>query len=108
MLQDLKEDDLVKILTEPKNAMIKQFTKLLAMEGVGLTFTPSALRELANIACQKGTGARGLRAILEHLMLDVMYDVPMKKNIKQCRITKSVVTGHRPALVQDDDSRRIA
>ena len=107
MLNELSEEDLIRILTEPKNAMVKQYTKLLSMEGVDLTFTPTALRTLAEMASKKGTGARGLRAILEEVMLDVMYEVP-QKNVKQCRITKSVVTGHRSALLQADESRRIA
>ena len=69
---------MVDILTEPRNAMVRQYAKLLAMEGVELSFTDSALRELARIARGKGTGARGLRAILEHIMLDVMYDIPAR------------------------------
>jgi ATP-dependent Clp protease ATP-binding subunit ClpX len=109
MLDGLSEEELVRILTEPKNAMIKQYAKLMAMEGVSLSFTESALRELARIAQTKGTGARGLRAILEHIMLDLMYEVPMKGNIKDCRITKSVVSGLRPALGMDgDESLKIA
>jgi ATP-dependent Clp protease ATP-binding subunit ClpX len=88
--------------------MTKQYEKLLAMEGVHLSFTDSALHELARIAHQKGTGARGLRAILEHLMLDVMYEVPSKGHIKECRITKSVVAGQRAALGLDEESLKIA
>jgi len=108
ILDGLTEEELVRILTEPKNAMIKQYAKLLAMEGVSLSFTETALRELARIAQQKGTGARGLRAILEHIMLDLMYEVPMKGNVKDCRITKSVVSGVRPALGMDDENLKIA
>jgi ATP-dependent Clp protease ATP-binding subunit ClpX len=108
LFDDLTEEDLVQILTEPKNAMVKQFVKLLAMEGVDLSFTSTALRELATMARQKGTGARGLRALLEHIMLDVMYDVPMKGDVKECRITKAVVAGQRAALGLDRDTRRIA
>ncbi len=107
-LDGLSEDDLVRILTEPRNSMVRQYTKLLAMEGVELTFTPSALREIAHIAHQKGTGARGLRAILEHIMLDVMYDVPRKGTIKKCRIDKAVVAGHRTALGMEDKTLKIA
>lgn len=107
-LDELSEQDLVRILTEPRNAMIRQYTKLLAMEGVDLSFTDGALREIAHIAYQKGTGARGLRAILEHIMLDVMYDVPMKGNIRKCRIDKSVVAGHRAALGIKDETLKIA
>jgi ATP-dependent Clp protease ATP-binding subunit ClpX len=108
MLDALSEDDLVRILTEPKNAMTRQYRKLLAMEGVELSFTESALRELAAQAHKRGTGARGLRALLEHLMLDVMYEAPSRTDIKECRITKSVVTGQRPALSPDEDSLKIA
>lgn len=108
MLHELSEDDLVRILTEPKNAMTKQYAKLLGMEGVELSFTDTALRELARIALQKGTGARGLRAILEHIMLDVMYEAPLKGNLKEFRITKSVVSGQRHALGLPDDQLKIA
>ena len=107
-LDSLDESDLVRILTEPKNAMIRQYTKLMAMEGVNLSFTPSAIRELAHIALRKGTGARGLRAILEHVMLDVMYEVPLKGNIKDLCITKPMVASQRAGLGSDDESLRIA
>ena len=106
-LSPLSESDLVRILTEPKNSMIKQYAKLLDMEGVNLSFTDTAIREIARIAFEKGTGARGLRAILEHIMLDVMYEVP-SSDIKECRITKAVVTGHRAALGLSDDTLKIA
>ena len=108
LLDDLSEDDLVRILTEPRNAMTKQYQKLLSMDGVNLTFTDTALRELARMAQKRGTGARGLRALLEHLMLDVMYEVPARGNVKECRITKSVVTGQRAALAGDEDALKIA
>ncbi len=107
-LADLTEDDMVRILTEPKNAMIKQYQKLMAMEGVNLTFTTSALRELAHIAQLKGTGARGLRAILEHIMLDIMYEVPMKGGVRECEITKAVVNGHRASLGLEEQPLKIA
>lgn len=107
-LDELSERELVRILTEPRHSMIRQYVKLMAMEGVDLSFTDSALREIAHIAQQKGTGARGLRAILEHIMLDVMYDVPRKGNVKKCRIDKAVVAGHRSALGVDEKSLKIA
>jgi ATP-dependent Clp protease ATP-binding subunit ClpX len=108
-LDELSERDLVRILTEPRNAMVRQYTKLMNMEGVDLTFTQSALRELAHIAHTKGTGARGLRAILEHVMLDVMYDVPMKGDVTEFRVTKPLVQRHRRALGMDEEQlRRIA
>jgi len=108
MLESLSEDDLVHILTVPKNAMTKQYTKLLSMEGVELSFTDSSLRELARIALLKGTGARGLRAILEHIMLDIMYEIPIKGDVKDVRITKSIVTGQRLSMGLDDTSLKIA
>ena len=107
-LESLSEREMVDILTKPRNAMVRQYGKLLAMEGVKLTFTDSALRELARIAGSKGTGARGLRAILEHIMLDVMYDIPGRPGVKECRITKAVINGQRAALVEKEPSRRIA
>ncbi|MBU0679770.1 MAG: ATP-dependent Clp protease ATP-binding subunit ClpX [Verrucomicrobia bacterium] len=107
-LEELTEDELVRILTEPRNAMVKQYSKLMAMEKVKLSFTDSALREVARIASEKKTGARGLRAILEHVMLDVMYEVPMRQNVEECRITKTVITGQRPALGADEDRLKIA
>ncbi len=108
MLNALDEADLIRILTEPKNAMTKQYAKLLQMEGVELSFTDTALKELARIALLKGTGARGLRAILEHIMLDVMYEAPLKGDLKEFRITKSVVAAHRHALGIPDDHLKIA
>jgi ATP-dependent Clp protease ATP-binding subunit ClpX len=92
-LQELSEDDLVHILTVPKNAMVKQYKKLLAMDGVELDFDAEALRALAKMAIKRKTGARGLRAILEHLMLDVMYEVPQRDDIDVCKITRDVVEG---------------
>ena len=89
--------------------MIKQYAKLLSMEGVELSFTDTALRELARVAKERKTGARGLRAILEHIMLDIMYDIPLKEDVKECRVTKSMVTSQLTALgISSKDSRRIA
>lgn len=107
-LEELNEADLVRILTEPRHSMVRQYTRLMEMEGVELSFTSGALREIAHIAYRKGTGARGLRAILEHIMLDVMYEVPRKGGIKKCRIDKGVVSGHRTALGLEDGSLKIA
>ena len=108
MLSPLTEDDLVRILTEPKNAMTKQYEKLLHMEGVKLSFTDTALREMARVALQKGTGARGLRAILEHLMLDIMYEAPLRGDVKECRITKAVVTGHQRLVSPAEEAPKVA
>jgi len=108
----LNEEQLVRILTEPKNAMIKQYAKLLEMEDVELSFTDTALKELARVARMRGTGARGLRSILEHIMLDVMYDAPQDDTIKEWRITKNMVTQQLSALGLErkgsKESRRIA
>jgi ATP-dependent Clp protease ATP-binding subunit ClpX len=95
-LSELTEDDLVRILVEPRNCLVKQYQKLLAMEGIDLSFTDSSLRELARLAAKRGTGARGLRALVERLMLDVMFDAPMSagKNTK-IRVTKTMVDQNR-------------
>ncbi|MDZ4199153.1 MAG: hypothetical protein U1E27_07705, partial [Kiritimatiellia bacterium] len=76
VMSELTEADLVRILTEPKNAMIRQYAKLMGMESVDLRFSPEALQELARLAVRRGTGARGLRAMLEHVMLDLMFEAP--------------------------------
>ena len=99
-LAELTEDQLVSILTEPKNALTKQFAKLMAMEGVELEFTPDALRELAAQAVKKGTGARALRSLLEKMMLDVMYDVPEDGNILNIKITRPAVLGESKPIVR--------
>ena len=99
-LLPLKKDDLIKILTEPANALIKQYQKLLAMENVSLTFTDDALEELADEAERKGTGARGLRSILEALMLDIMYEVPSAGDVTECKITAEVIKGDKPPILK--------
>ena len=95
-LQQLSKEDLIHILTEPKNALIKQYKKLLEIEGIELEFAPEALEALAEKAYSKGTGARGLRAILENLMLDIMYDAPSaKKDNDYCLINRDIVEGKK-------------
>jgi len=98
-LAELTEEQLVAILVEPKNALTKQFQKLLAMEGANLEFTPDALRELAAQAVKKGTGARALRGLIERLMLDVMYDVPDNEDIDHVKITRQVVLGEGKPII---------
>jgi ATP-dependent Clp protease ATP-binding subunit ClpX len=105
-LQELSEDDLVHILTVPKNAMVKQYQKLLSMDDVELTFDKEALRSLARMAIKRKTGARGLRAILEHLMLDVMYEVPQREDITECHITKDVVEGRAHPIELGDAKKK--
>ncbi len=93
-LKELTEEDLVRVLTEPKNALVKQYKKMLELEGVELEFTEDALREIAREAIRRKTGARGLRAIMEKLMTDVMFEVPTRKDIKRVIIdAESVKTG---------------
>ena len=94
-LSELTEADLVRILMEPENCMVKQYQKLLAMENVSLSFTDSALHELARQALKRGTGARGLRSIVERLMLDIMFESPRKTGSGTVRITKRMVQEHR-------------
>ena len=99
-LHPLNEDALVNILTEPKNAIIKQYQKLVAMDGVKLTVEESAVREIANTAIRLKTGARGLRTIIESFMTSVMYKLPSEKNIKEVIVTKECVTDKaEPRLV---------
>lgn len=90
-LTPLTKQDLVRILTEPRNALVRQYEKLLAMEDVKLVFTTDAYEALAELATLKGTGARGLRSILEGLMLDIMYRIPSEKNVRECLINADVV-----------------
>ena len=99
-LQPLDEDALVNILTKPKNAIIKQYQKLVGLDGVKLTVEDGAVREIANTAIRLKTGARGLRTIIEGLMTDVMYDIPSSKNIEEVIITKDCVEkGAKPRVV---------
>lgn len=90
-LEELTEDDLVRILTEPKNSLVKQYAKLLAMDGVELVFEKDALRELARMALARKTGARGLRAEMEKLMTDVMYDAPGNDKMKKIVVTAKMI-----------------
>jgi ATP-dependent Clp protease ATP-binding subunit ClpX len=99
-LDALGEEELVKILTEPRNALVKQFTKLMAMDDVSLTVTKDALQALAAEAVRKGTGARALRSLLERIMLDVMYEAPDRDDLTNVTINRAVVEGRRSALVR--------
>jgi len=103
-LEELDEKALVEILKVPKNAITKQYQKLFQFDGVDLEFEPDALEEIAREAIKRNTGARGLRAILEQSMLDVMFEIPSQKNIKKCVVTKNVISkGERPVLVLEDN-----
>jgi ATP-dependent Clp protease ATP-binding subunit ClpX len=103
-LQDLAEDALVRIMTEPRNALLKQYERLFGLEKVKLRFVDSALTAIAKKAHAQKTGARGLRAILEEVMLDVMYELPSLKNVKECLITEEVINGTgKPVLLYESE-----
>jgi len=108
-LSPLGENDLVKILTEPKNALVKQYQKLMELEDVELEFSKDAVLELAKCAIKKNTGARALRTMMEQLMLDLMYDIPTSDDINYVRITKAAVQGKKgPVLKKVTRQKRIA
>ncbi len=99
----LGEEELVRILTEPKNALVKQYVYLMDLDGVELLFEPDALRKIAKQAIDRKSGARGLRAIIEKLMLDTMFDLPSRSDVEQCIITMKCVDGEEPPkLVMSD------
>jgi ATP-dependent Clp protease ATP-binding subunit ClpX len=105
-LDDLTEEDLVTILIQPKNALVKQYQKLFEMERVKLSFTKEALRAIAHEAMRRKAGARGLRAIMENAMLDIQYDVPYRDSIKECKITEGVILrGEEPTLLFEKDRK---
>lgn len=102
-LHSLSEDALKNILTEPKNAILKQYKKLFAMEGVDLEFDPFAIESVVKRAMERKTGARALRSIVEQFMLDIMFDLPEKKNIDKCIITRDVIeNGDSPIFIEAD------
>jgi ATP-dependent Clp protease ATP-binding subunit ClpX len=101
-LHDLDEAALVRILREPKNAVLKQYQKYFELEKVRLVFTEDAIVAVAREALKRGTGARGLRAILEDVMLDVMYELPSIAGLTECVVTREVILGgERPILVSE-------
>jgi ATP-dependent Clp protease ATP-binding subunit ClpX len=108
VLAELTEEQLVSILTDTRNALTKQYGKLMAMEGVELEFTPDALNELAAQAIRKGTGARALRSLLEKLMLDVMFEVPSADDILHVKITRQVVLGDVKPLIRRKADQKAA
>ena len=91
-LDALDEEALVSVLVEPKNALVKQYQKLLEMDGVKLSFDDEALRQIAKEAKKRKTGARGLRSIIEGIMRNVMYDVPSSEGVTECHVTRDVVS----------------
>jgi ATP-dependent Clp protease ATP-binding subunit ClpX len=105
-LEDLDEEALVRILQEPKNAVLKQYAKIFEIEGVGLTFDPEAIRSVARKALDRGTGARGLRAVIESVMREVMFDVPSREDVREIIVTaESVDSGKQPLLVLHNESQ---
>ncbi|KAF1085647.1 ATP-dependent Clp protease ATP-binding subunit ClpX [Sporotomaculum syntrophicum] len=98
-LDALDEDALVRILTEPRNALVKQYEKLLDLDGVGLEFQNDALKAIAQEALRRNTGARGLRSILEDIMLDIMYDIPSQQDITKCVVTKDTILNKEKPIV---------
>ncbi|MBW2338396.1 MAG: ATP-dependent Clp protease ATP-binding subunit ClpX [Deltaproteobacteria bacterium] len=107
-LGELDEDALIRILTEPKNALLKQFKKLFEMEGVNLRLTDSALSAIAREATKRKSGARGLRAILETCMLDIMYELPSAENVKECVIGEDVVLNKEEPILLYEQTKKQA
>jgi len=107
-LDELDETTLVDILVKPKNALVKQYQKLFAFDKVELKFTPDALQAFAKEALRRGTGARGLRAVMETSMLDVMYDLPSLSKVQECIITDEVVLGTGKPIIIYNKYKRTA
>ena len=105
-LDELKEDALVRILTEPKNALIKQYKRLLEIDGAQLKFTPEALKAIARLALAQKAGARGLRSILENAMLDIMYEIPSEESVKEVIVNEEVlVRKEKPLIVFQEETQ---
>ncbi len=104
-LEELTEDNLVEILKRPRNAIVKQYKKLFELEHVMLTFTEGAIRGIAREAMKKKTGARGLRSMMEKVMLDVMYEIPALSNVRECVVSEEVIVSHeRPILIYEEEA----
>lgn len=110
-LDKLSSKDLVRILTEPKNALVKQYKKLLSLDQVDLEFTDSALKAIADLAIERNMGARGLRTIIENAMMGIMYKTPSEPDIEKVEVTKEVITDQaKPNVIRrnaDEDSEEI-
>jgi len=107
-LSPLTEDELVNVLTEPKNALVKQYAKLMSMEGIDLLFTKDALKALASQSLRKGTGARALRSLIEKIMLDVMYDAPSRNDLAEVTVNRAVVEGKRSPILRRKQEKEAA
>ncbi|HKJ01564.1 MAG TPA: ATP-dependent Clp protease ATP-binding subunit ClpX, partial [Longimicrobiales bacterium] len=107
-LDHLDEEALVRILEEPKNALVKQYKKMFELEGIGLTFDREAIRAIAHQTLERGTGARGLRSIIEGMMRDVMFEIPSRKDVREVVVTQeSVERGVAPLLVLRPEERKL-
>src|SRR5262249_41570240 len=107
-LDPLDEEALIKILTEPRNALVKQYQKLFEMEGSEVEFEPGALRQIARLAKQRDTGARGLRSIVEDIMLDIMYELPDLDHKGKHVVTEAVVRGEQPLFEKKTPDKKSA
>ena len=108
-LDELDEEQIVQILTEPKNALTKQYTRLFEMEGSEIEFREEALRAVARKAMERKTGARGLRSIVEHVLLDTMYDLPSFDDVAKVVVDEGVITGEsEPLIIFEGDKQRAA
>jgi len=107
-VEPLDQAALVAILTQPKNALVKQFQRLFALDGVDLVFTPDALQAVAAAAMKQGTGARGLRTVIEETLLDVMYEIPSRPDVVRCVVTAEAIRGEKPPLLLTSTSERAA
>jgi len=105
-LDALDEEALIRILTEPRNALVKQYEKLFSLDGVTLEFTPDALKAVAEEALRRNTGARGLRSILEEVMLEVMYDIPSRDDIARCIVTRETIQKKEPPRIIAVDRKK--
>jgi ATP-dependent Clp protease ATP-binding subunit ClpX len=102
VIHQLSRDDLIEILTEPKNALVKQFARFFQFDGIDLVFADESLGAIANKALERETGARGLRSILEETLLDVQFELPSRRDVKKCVVTReTIVKGLNPTLVTE-------
>ena len=106
-VEELTAEGLVRILTEPKNSLVKQYQKLFGFENVRLTFTDGALKEIAEQALKHGTGARGLRSICENVLMDVMYELPSQTNVAEVIVTEEAVRGECTVEKYSKDGEKI-
>lgn len=102
-LDELEVEDMVRIMQEPRNALVKQYQKFFLMDDIELEFTDDALEAIANQALSRNTGARGLRSVVENTVLDIMYDLPSRPEIKKCIITKEVIENNADPILEIED-----